>query len=65
MLTFILTFILIAIVLILYVSGAFLMRALLKETDADDKDSLKPILLWPGYVIIPIYELIRDRDFKW
>lgn len=60
-----LTFILIAIVLILYVCGAFLMRALLKESDACDKDSLKPILLWPGYIIIQIYGLIRDREFKW
>lgn len=60
-----LTFILIAIVLILYVCGAFLMRALLKEADADDKDGLKPIILWPGYIIVPIYELIRDGEFKW
>ncbi|AIX12342.1 hypothetical protein ACQ45_gp73 [Citrobacter phage Stevie] len=60
-----LTFILIAIVLILYVCGAFLMRALLKEADADDKDSWKPIILWPGYIIVPIYELIRDGEFKW
>lgn len=60
-----LTFILIAIVLILYVCGAFLMRALLKEADSDDKDSWKPIILWHGYIIVPIYELIRDGEFKW
>lgn len=60
-----LTFILIAIVLILYVCGAFLMRALLKEAYSDDKDSWKLILLWPGYVIVTIYELIRDGEFKW
>lgn len=60
-----LTFILIAIVLILYVCGAFLMRALLKKADSDDKDSWKQIILWPGYIIVPIYELIRDGEFKW
>ena len=56
---------LISIVIMLYVCGAFLMRALLKEADADDKDSWKPIVLWPGYIIVPIYELIRDGEFKW
>lgn len=60
-----LTAFLILIVIMLYVCGAFLMRALLKEADADDKDSLKPIVLWPGYIIVPIYELIRDGEFKW
>lgn len=60
-----LTFILIAIVLILYVCGAFLMRALLKEADTDDNDSWKQIVLWPCYIIVPIYELIRDGEFKW
>lgn len=59
-----LTFILIAIVLILYVCGALLMRALLKEADTGDKDSWIPILLWPGYIIVPIYQLIMDRKFK-
>ena len=56
---------LITLVIVLYICGAFLMRALLKEADTDDKDSWIPILLWPGYIIVPIYELIRDREFKW
>lgn len=60
-----LTAFLIFLVIVLYVCGMFLMRALLKESDSCDKDELKPILLWPGYIIIPIYELIRDREFKW
>lgn len=56
---------LITLVIVLYICGAFLMRALLKVADADDKDSWKPIILWPGYIIVPIYELIRDGEFKW
>ncbi|UGO52131.1 hypothetical protein BROOKSBY_72 [Citrobacter phage vB_CfrD_Brooksby] len=60
-----LTAFLILIVIMLYVCGAFLMRALLKEAYADDKDSWNPIVLWPGYIIVPIYELIRDGEFKW
>jgi len=56
---------LITIVIVLYICGAFLMRALLKEADTGDKDSWIPILLWPGYIIVPIYQLIRDREFKW
>lgn len=60
-----LTAFLILIVIMLYVCGAFLMRALLKEADADAKDSWKPIVLWPGYIIVTIYELIRDGEFKW
>lgn len=60
-----LTAFLILIVIMLYVCGAFLMRALLKEADSYDKDSWKPIILWPGYIIVPIYELISDGEFKW
>lgn len=56
---------LISIVIILYVCGAFLMRALLKEACSDDKDSWNPIILWPCYVIVTIYELIRDGELKW
>lgn len=56
---------LITLVIVLYICGAFLMRALLKEADTYDKDSWIPILLWPGYIIVPIYELIRDGEFKW
>ena len=60
-----LTAFLILIVIMLYVCGVFLMRALLKESDASDKDSLIPILLWPGFIVAAIYPLIRDGEFKW
>ncbi|EBH2649686.1 hypothetical protein FKF44_18435 [Salmonella enterica] len=64
MLTAFLTFMVI-MVIVLYVCGMFLMRALLKVADTCDKGKLNPILFWPVYIIIQIYELIRERNFKW
>lgn len=43
------------------------MRAFLKVADCDDQDELKPILLWPYYIIAPIVEIVREspKGFKW
>lgn len=61
------TYLLLFIILALYICGAFLMRAFLKIADCDDRDELKPILLWPYYIISPIIEIIREspKNFKW
>lgn len=61
------TYLLLFIILALYVCGVFLMRAFLKVADCDDHDELKPILLWPYYIIAPIVEIFREspKDFKW
>lgn len=61
------TYLLLFIILALYVCGAFLMRAFLKIADCDDRDELKPILLWPYYITAPIIEIIREspKNFKW
>lgn len=61
------TAILIALVVILYVSGACLMRAFLKVGDCDDQDSWIPVVAWPYYIITPIAELLikEPKNFKW
>lgn len=61
------TYLLLFIILALYVCGVFLMRAFLKVADCDDQDELKPILLWPYYIIAPIVEIVREspKEFKW
>lgn len=56
---------LIFLVVILYLSGAVLMRALLKEAGTNDQDSLIPVLLWPYFILAPVAELIFKRKFKW
>lgn len=48
-----------------YAPGCFLMRALLKISDASDKDSWIPVLLWPGYVAVAVGEAMASKKFKW
>ena len=59
------TYILALLVIVLYVLGAFLMRALLKIGETSDQDEWKPILLWPYYIAAPVFELLREKKFKW
>lgn len=56
---------LIVLFVLLYVPGCFLMRALLKVSDASDQDSWIPVLLWPGYVVLAVGEAMASKKFKW
>lgn len=49
----------------IYISGCFLMRALLKISDTDDQDDLYPVMCWPLVVAQAIGEIIFTKDFKW
>lgn len=59
------TYILAAMVVILYVLGGVLMRALLKVADTTDQDNWKPIVFWPYYIAQPVVELVFSKKFKW
>lgn len=52
-------------VLIMYVCGCFLMRALLKEADTADQNDLYPVLCWPWIMISAVGEIILSGNFKW
>lgn len=53
------------LVLILYVCGCALMRALLKEADTADQNDLYPVLCWPWIMISAVGEIILSGNFKW
>nr|DAI74599.1 MAG TPA: hypothetical protein [Caudoviricetes sp.] len=53
------------LVLILYVCGCALMRALLKTADTTDQDKLYPVLCWPWIMISAVGEVILSGNFKW
>lgn len=56
---------LLVLFVLLYAPGCFLMRALLKISDASDQDSWLPVLLWPGYVAVAVGEAMATKKFKW
>ena len=57
---------LIFVIVFMWVAGAFLMRATLKISDADDQDSWKPVLLWPFYMAAVFVSIMKDiKTFKW
>ena len=59
------TAVMISLMVVMYLSGCVLMRAFLKISDADDQDSLKPVLLWPWFPLSAVFELLWLKKFKW
>lgn len=56
---------LLVLLVLLYVSGCFLMRAFLKTADSTDQDDLYPVLCWPWIMISAVVEVIFSGKFKW
>ncbi|HIG6948085.1 hypothetical protein M2X97_23840 [Klebsiella pneumoniae] len=56
---------LVVLVIVLYACGCFIMRALLKELEATDKDDLYPVLCWPWITLSAVGSVIISRKFKW
>lgn len=56
---------LVVLILALYTSGCFLMRAFMKSADSTYKDDLCHVLCWPWITISAVGELIIYRQFKW
>ncbi|KLD68978.1 hypothetical protein Y886_43860 [Xanthomonas hyacinthi DSM 19077] len=54
------------LVVFLYISGLFSLRALVKYSDATDKDDKIVLAFWFVWVWLAIYEIIRDKQkFEW
>lgn len=54
------------LVVFLYISGLFTLRALVKYSDATDKDDKIVLAFWFVWVWLAIYEIIRDKQkFEW
>lgn len=49
------------LVVFLYISGLFTFRALVKYSDATDKDDKIVLAFWFVWVWLAIYEIIRDK----
>lgn len=57
------TAILALMVVALWLAGAFLMRGLIKMSDADD--SWFDVIAWPYIVARAVYECLQEKRFKW
>lgn len=54
------------LVVFLYISGLFTLRALVKYSDTTDKDDKIVLAFWFVWVWLAIYEIIRDKQkFEW
>lgn len=60
------TALLIAVIVLLYLLGCMLMRGFLKVADTTDQDSIVQVLIWPYTMCAVIYELaFVEKSFKW